>query len=142
MGVARSEHHVGAADMRMIDHDGHHPLAEPFPTVAGIDDHIPELRERRPIRHYTHEACLGCAGIKSETERHIQASDDDFLRPLRSPAPHFYLPSFAGANGIRLSVIRTNEEEIEAGIRLIGMAAEEILSGQTAKHGKSAVRWI
>jgi DNA-binding transcriptional MocR family regulator len=58
------------------------------------------------------------------------------------PTPHFFLPSFAGANGIRLSVIRTNEEEIEAGIRLIGMAAEEILSGQTAKLSQAAFKWI
>jgi DNA-binding transcriptional MocR family regulator len=58
------------------------------------------------------------------------------------PTAGFYLPGFARANGIRLSIIRTNEEEIDAGVELIATAALEIFRGTTAKLNDAAIKWI
>ncbi|ASS68414.1 MULTISPECIES: PLP-dependent aminotransferase family protein [unclassified Paenibacillus] len=54
-----------------------------------------------------------------------------------------YLPSVDSANGWRLSIIRTNEQEIEDGIRIIRQTADELTSPRRAsKPGRSAITWI
>ncbi|MBO9598793.1 MAG: PLP-dependent aminotransferase family protein [Cohnella sp.] len=59
------------------------------------------------------------------------------------PTGHCYLPSVESANSWRLSIIRTNEDAIETGIRMIRDTADELLNRRmTNPIGRSAITWI
>ncbi|SEN49538.1 PLP-dependent aminotransferase family protein [Paenibacillus sp. OV219] len=59
------------------------------------------------------------------------------------PTMQCYLPSMESANSWRLSIIRTNELEIEHGIRIIRQTADELMSQRrTNKFSRSAITWI
>ncbi|MEK0314993.1 aminotransferase-like domain-containing protein [Cohnella sp. 56] len=54
-----------------------------------------------------------------------------------------YLPSVESANSLRLSIIRTDEKQIEDGIRIIRETADELMSQRSAgKFSRSAVTWM
>ncbi|MFC5407629.1 PLP-dependent aminotransferase family protein [Cohnella soli] len=59
------------------------------------------------------------------------------------PTMHCYLPSVESANSLRLSIIRTNEQEIADGIRIIRQTADELTSPRKInKFNRSAITWI
>ncbi|WP_370452289.1 PLP-dependent aminotransferase family protein [Cohnella sp. AR92] len=59
------------------------------------------------------------------------------------PTAPCYLPSVEIANGLRLSIIRANEQEIGDGIRMLRETADELMSrSRTNPSGRSAITWI
>lgn len=60
-----------------------------------------------------------------------------------TPTTHCYLPSVERSNSLRLSIIRTDENQIEDGIRIIRQTADELMSkGKTVPFSRSAITWI
>ncbi|WP_339279070.1 PLP-dependent aminotransferase family protein [Paenibacillus sp. FSL W8-1187] len=59
------------------------------------------------------------------------------------PTTPCYLPGTRSSNSWRLSIIRTNEHQIEQGIRIISQTADELAGrGRPAEPGRSAIAWI
>jgi DNA-binding transcriptional MocR family regulator len=58
---------------------------------------------------------------------------------LVTPSDRCYLRAFPKDNGIRISIIRTEESQIEKGIRLIGELAEDLRHKKTSWRG---IEWI
>ncbi|MBA4496066.1 PLP-dependent aminotransferase family protein [Paenactinomyces guangxiensis] len=57
------------------------------------------------------------------------------------PTNRSFLKTFPKENGLRISIIHTNEAQIESGIRLIGEAAEQLLS-RTTPETVSVIDWV
>ncbi|KIL39118.1 GntR family transcriptional regulator [Gordoniibacillus kamchatkensis] len=87
-------------------------------------------------------------GIFAQLELPEQLPAEELAAALRlrnvevMPTTHCYIPGFDAVNGVRLSIIRTNENEIDTGIRLIREAAEEMLRSGSGRASRSAFSWI
>ncbi|CAH1208933.1 Histidinol-phosphate aminotransferase [Paenibacillus plantiphilus] len=60
---------------------------------------------------------------------------------LVTPADRFYLPAFPRENRIRISIIRTNEEQINNGIRLIAEAIDSLSKHKAFRRASAARDW-
>ncbi|MFC7442507.1 PLP-dependent aminotransferase family protein [Laceyella putida] len=61
---------------------------------------------------------------------------------LMMPTDLCFLQTFPKDNGIRISIIHTNEAQIESGIRLIGKATEKHLLHQKTPQTTSVIDWV
>jgi len=123
--------------------------------------HAAMTRERYGIRMKAlQEACSrylnegfhlsqSAGGIFAQLELPHDLAAEELAAALRQkdvyvfPTTHCYLPGVQSANSWRLSIIRTNETEIDAGIRTIRQTADELRSQRrTTKFNRSAITWI
>ncbi|MBB6671831.1 aminotransferase-like domain-containing protein [Cohnella nanjingensis] len=123
--------------------------------------HAAMMRERYGIRmkalqeasrRYLNEGfrlSKSAGGIFAQLELPNHLAAEELAATLRQkdvyvfPTMHCYLPSVESANSLRLSIIRTNEKEIEDGIRIIRQTADELMSQRSAnKFSRSAITWI
>jgi DNA-binding transcriptional MocR family regulator len=58
------------------------------------------------------------------------------------PTVRCYLPSFPKDNGIRISIIRTSETQIDQGVRLINDAAGQLLNRADSLRSGPVINWI
>lgn len=88
-------------------------------------------------------------GIFAQLELPSHLAAEELAAALRQkdvfviPTTHCYLPSVERSNSLRLSIIRTDENQIEDGIRIIRQTADELMSkGKTVPFSRSAITWI
>ncbi|MCZ8519820.1 MULTISPECIES: aminotransferase-like domain-containing protein [Paenibacillus] len=123
--------------------------------------HAALMRERYGIRmkalqkacsRYLNEGfrlSKSAGGIFAQLELPHHLAAEELAAALRQkdvyvfPTMHYYLPSVESANSWRLSIIRTNENKIEDGIRIIRQTADELMSQRsTNKLSRSAITWM
>lgn len=97
---------------RMLDEELHEPFAQPFSPMIRMNDHIANPRKRSAICQYPHKTHL------------------------------FRILVDAKANSVRISIIRTDEHQIEKGVQLIGEWAEHCMRTKKATRQGAAYEWM
>ncbi|WP_058300623.1 aminotransferase-like domain-containing protein [Gorillibacterium timonense] len=126
-----------------------------------LQRHAAMMRERYGIRMKAlQEACSrylnegfrlsqSTGGIFAQLELPHHLAAEELAAALRQkdvyvfPTMPCYLPSVESANSCRLSIIRTDEQKIEEGIRIIRQTADELMSHRSPNQfNRSAITWI
>ncbi|CAG7642752.1 Histidinol-phosphate aminotransferase [Paenibacillus solanacearum] len=105
---------------------------------SACKQHLPE-----EARIHVPEAGLFCRLLLPDG---LPASDIGALLKqqgiLTAPTDRCFLPAFAKDNGLRLSIIRTNEAQIEEGIGRIGQMLREHLRHQPPLQWAPVIDWL
>ncbi|MCR8642950.1 PLP-dependent aminotransferase family protein [Paenibacillus sp. N1-5-1-14] len=124
--------------------------------------HAAMVRERYGIRmKVLQEACArylnegfrlskSAGGIFAQLELPHHLAAEELTATLRQknvhvfPTMNYYLPSVESTNSLRLSIIRTNEQEIEDGIQIIRQTADELMIQRSSNQfsRSPAFSWI